>query len=682
LILTDGVATRTIVPVSGSPDGSVSGNAGDMALSTDGNTYVCTGGTAWTQSVTATGSGSAITGSLDITANAGTALSLADGAITLSGSAGTAGQVLTSAGTGAAPTWTTPSGGGGGGAVYAGALTVYVDGTNGTDAPGGGTLDAPYRTINYAYSQVTSLGNIANTTYNASVGQFITEKLVIRIAPGRYVENVTLGFKRARVQLIGIGVQLIGNVSLLVNRTDFPAGNMEALKASFPAPWTSAGAFCTFEITGEAGGGVEADASADPLLVTGVTSLVFNDSTFPGSGTPTPNWDANYGQFYFYANKANLISGMVLTTAYVAATAKALPTCVIEIDSSTIGEGSSPVRSYLGVVPYAYVTGTGWFIGTGVATGAQTATTLQDTTKTWVVNEWAGSTVTITSGTGVSQSRTVVSNTSNTLTVSGGNWSPVPVAGSSVYSLIGTSNLVGEGTITLKTHNTTIGSAIGALLTLGEIDGCRLYDIDRTMLGTVSNGSVTGSISSSYLGMAVNQFRQYSGTGVAPSQYRIGAASTTRFKIDSTSYTTLFFNRSSSTGALTARTLNLSGTTGTAASGGAATLTVAGTPWTANQYSNSTVTLTGGTGSGQTRTIVSNTTSALTVSVAWAVVPDATTTFAITTAQFDFQDDGRSLAYTPGTSANWAAPAPATVQAALDRLAAAVFTLRGNSAIP
>lgn len=599
----------------------------------------------------------------------------------VNGAPGSAGEVLTSNGPGLAPTWQA-GGGGGGGAVYAGSLTVYVDGTNGTDAPGGGTLDAPYASINYAYSQVTSLGNIGNVSYNAQVGQYITEKLIFRIAPGRYSENVTLGFKRARVQLIGDGVQIIGNVTMLVNRSDFPAASMEAIKTSFPTPWTGVSAQNTFEITGEAGGGVESDASAVPLIVTGVSSVVFNDAAVPGVIASGTAWENNYGQFYFYTNKSNLIGGMVVSTAYVSTPVRAFPASVIEIDSSTVGEGSSPIRTYLGAVPYGYVTGTTWFTGTGVATGTQSATTLQDTTKAWVVNEWAGSTVTITSGTGVSQSRTVVSNTSNTLTVSGGSWSPIPVAGSSVYSLIGTAGQVGEGTITLKVHNSTIGAAIGARLTLGEIDGCRLYDIDRTMLGTVSNGSVTGSLSSSYLGMVVNQFRQFSGSGIAPSQYQIGSTSTTRFKIDSTSYTTLLFNRSSSTGALTARTLNLSGTTGTAASGGAATLTVAGTPWTANQYSNSTVTLTGGTGSGQTRTISSNTTNTLTVSVAWTTPPDATTTFTITTAQFDFQDDARGLNYTPTITANWAAPAPATVQAALERMASAIFILRGSIAIP
>ena len=142
--------------------------------------------------------------------------------------------------------------GSGGGAVFAGSLTVYVDPTNGTDAPGGGTLGAPYASINYAYSQVTSLGAPANTIYTPGVEQFVVEKLVFQLAPGRYAENVLLGFKRARVQLIGNGVQIVGSVTMRAVRADFPAASMDALKASFPAPYTGAGMLATFEITGQA----------------------------------------------------------------------------------------------------------------------------------------------------------------------------------------------------------------------------------------------------------------------------------------------------------------------------------------------------------------------------------------------------------------------------------------------
>lgn len=52
--------------------------------------------------------------------------------------------------------------------------------------------------------------------------------------------------------------------------------------------------------------------------------------------------------------------------------------------------------------------------------------------------------------------------------------------------------------------------------------------------------------------------------------------------------------------------------------------------WTASQWIGYTVTITGGTGSGQTRTVSANTTNQLTVSAVWATTPDATSTYTIT----------------------------------------------------
>ena len=62
----------------------------------------------------------------------------------------------------------------------------------------------------------------------------------------------------------------------------------------------------------------------------------------------------------------------------------------------------------------------------GTATGTQTSTTLQDTTKSWTTDEYANHIVQITGGTGIGQWRSVTSNTSNTLTVAA--WSTTPDA--------------------------------------------------------------------------------------------------------------------------------------------------------------------------------------------------------------------------------------------------------------
>jgi hypothetical protein len=73
------------------------------------------------------------------------------------------------------------------------------------------------------------------------------------------------------------------------------------------------------------------------------------------------------------------------------------------------------------------------FATSGTATGAQTSSTLQDTTMTWMAGQWDNFVVTITSGTGAGQFRTISSNTANKLTVSSA-WTTTPDS-TSQYSI-------------------------------------------------------------------------------------------------------------------------------------------------------------------------------------------------------------------------------------------------------
>ena len=70
-------------------------------------------------------------------------------------------------------------------------------------------------------------------------------------------------------------------------------------------------------------------------------------------------------------------------------------------------------------------------------------------------------------------------------------------------------------------------------------------------------------------------------------------------------------------------------TNGTATSGGSTTLTDSSKSWTVNAYANKAVVISAGTGSGQHRTIASNTATALTVDTAWTTNPDATSVYAV-----------------------------------------------------
>jgi hypothetical protein len=132
----------------------------------------------------------------------------------------------------------------------------------------------------------------------------------------------------------------------------------------------------------------------------------------------------------------------------------------------------------------------------------------------------------------------------------------------------------------------------------------------------------------SILGFTVGQFAsvQEPATGV---KYRVFYTSD---KVSSEYNPKLFSNMNdliSWNGPLNPPTVQATGTTVSATT---TTLTVAGTPWVANAWVGYYVKITGGTGMGQVRVVISNTTNTITISQPWSAFnqPDGTSTFMVT----------------------------------------------------
>ncbi len=96
--------------------------------------------------------------------------------------------------------------------------------------------------------------------------------------------------------------------------------------------------------------------------------------------------------------------------------------------SINAGVAFSWVKTFLdGVDHPAVAAGPGTLLTAGLTTGGNTATTLNDTTQNWTVNQWAGQEVLITGGPGIGQRTHIISNTATQLTVNPA-WTTIPPA--------------------------------------------------------------------------------------------------------------------------------------------------------------------------------------------------------------------------------------------------------------
>jgi hypothetical protein len=218
---------------------------------------------------------------------------------------------------------------------------------------------------------------------------------------------------------------------------------------------------------------------------------------------------------------------------------------------------------------------------TGTATSA-TTTTLTDNTRAWAANIWAGYQIELTSGTGAPQTRTVSSNTSNTITVSSA-FSPAPAAGTA-YLL-------------RQLPNATSG-----------------YAIKDAPYATHVSGNATGGTSTALADTSKSWTTNQWANKVVEIKSGIHAGQS-RIIVSNTSNT------------LTLADPWPIADGGSATSGTTSVLTDASQSWTTNQWTGYTIELTSGTGAPQTRIVASNTADTITPTVAFSPAPAANTVY-------------------------------------------------------
>ena len=241
----------------------------------------------------------------------------------------------------------------------------------------------------------------------------------------------------------------------------------------------------------------------------------------------------------------------------------------------------------------------------GVATAAG-ASSIGDSTKKWAINQWVGYQVKLVFGTGLSQIRKVLYNDATTLYFYDINyqqleaWNNVPFSATAPYALpVITAGLqahfyIEKNIITLDSAWTTIP------------DTSSSYSVLSGGVWALSSVATAPWSSFQYYDVASDTWTPKTALGGL-----LVSALGTDFSIERTGeYAGTFLN-------------------GTATSATARTLTDSSKTMTLDRYANYQLRITGGTGIGQRKRIVTNDTTNFIVESAWAINPDATSTYGV-----------------------------------------------------
>jgi hypothetical protein len=319
------------------------------------------------------------------------------------------------------------------------------------------------------------------------------------------------------------------------------------------------------------------------------------------------------------------------------------------------------------------ITGVGEVVvaDSGVITATTTTTSLisiTDTTKNWAVNQWVGYQVRITFGTGISQVRKVIYNSATVLTLGDVNkfaenttdaMAPLvtnfsSTAGSQSIYAIESATITVDSNWSIQPDATSefVVQSGGIFLYTFAAGIAAYYDIaadtwyyrstisfssatptDITLERQTENSTIwekgiatsgtTTSLVDSQKDWVVNQWtgyyvRIFSGTG--ENQLR---------QITSNTATTLTWASTGTAPDTTSRYMIEGLDAGVATSATSTSLVDSSKTWSTNRWSNMMVSIVSGTGAGQNRSIVSNTSTALTVTPAWNTNPDTTSVYKI-----------------------------------------------------
>lgn len=242
----------------------------------------------------------------------------------------------------------------------------------------------------------------------------------------------------------------------------------------------------------------------------------------------------------------------------------------------------------------------------GVITGT-TVNNLADSLKKWEPNQWAGYMVGITFGTDATQYKKILYNDTTTLYIADANlqphdpWNNQPFVAAAPYAL----------------PITTAGSQAHYQIMSSDFTVDTAWDVvpnKSSFFTTLSGGiyMVSSAAAAPFFTLQYYDCLHNSWQSKTVSQSLLLAALGTDVKIERTGKigSALFTN----VGAI---------------SGGARTLSDAGATWGVDDLRNTRVIISGGTGIGQNRRVVSNTATQMTLGKPWDIVPDATSTFLV-----------------------------------------------------